>query len=222
MQRKLTPKEIINLSNESILDNLNNSNSFDNETVLIIYAEAQERGMVLSPDLLFKLLEFSSKCGWEDLNEEILKYTKYRGFESYPGYRMHINDSENTKANVVTEKEVPLTPLRNSANSVQATESSSDLLSKQLNEVVDAMFDAGDSLGKVFGSLIGQLCSFIGYVIFMVLIEQTAVSRSGREDGLQTITGIYVILSLFFLIRMFVFLSRSSNKLKNIKFSLSR
>jgi hypothetical protein len=222
MQRKLTPKEILNLSNESILENLNNPDSFDNETVLILYAEAQERSVILSPDLLFKLLDFSSKIGWEDLNVEILNYAKQEGFDSYKGFRDHCLSAVENKVTFDLTKEVSLTPLVNSANPTSAGESNTDLLSKQMNEVVDAISNSGDDLGKVFGSLIGQICSIVGYVIFMALIAETAVSRVGRDDGYETITGLYALLSLFFFIRMLVFLSRASSRLRNIKFSLSR
>ena len=222
MQRKLTPKEILNLSNELILENLNTPSAFDNETVLILYAEAQERSMVLSPDLLFKLLDFSAITGWEDLNEEILNYSKVNGFENYKSFRQHCLNSGNARVTVDLTKEVPLTPLVNTTNPTQNNESNTGLLSKQMNEVVEAMSNSGDDLGKVYGSLIGQICSVFGYIVFLALISQTAVSRSGRDDGYQTITGLYILMSLFFFIRMLVFLSRASNKLRNIKFSLSR
>lgn len=220
MQRKLTVKEIINLSNESIIENLNNTDNFDSETILLNYAESQIREMALSPDLLIKLLDYTSKVGWEDLNVEILNYVKSKGCESYSLLREKSKKEDIPAAPISATANIPITPLV-STNSNESN-GASELVSKQIEEILETVSHSGDSLSKVFGSLIGQLCSFIGFVIFAVLIEQTAISRSGRQDGFETITGIYVLLSLFFLIRMLVFLSRASNKLKNIKFTVRR
>jgi hypothetical protein len=220
MQRKLTVKEIINLSNESIVQNLENTDNFDSESILLIYAESQVREMALSPDLLFKLLDYTSKAGWEDLNIEILNHAKSKGCESYSSLREKSKKEDISSVPISAGANIPITPLV-SASSNEST-GSNDIATKQIMEILETVSQSGDSLSKVYGSLIGQLCSFIGFVIFAVLIEQTAVSRSGRQDGIETITGIYVLLSLFFLIRMLVFLSRGSNKLKNIKFTVSR
>lgn len=220
MQRKLTVNEIVNLSNESIIENLNNTDNFDSETILMNYAESQLREIALSPDLLFKLLDYTSKVGWEDLNVEILNYVKAKGSESYLALREKSKKEAMPQVSISEGANIPITPLVSPSSG--GSQSVNENTNKQIVEILETVSQSGDALSKVFGSLIGQLCSFIGFVIFAVLIEQTAISRRGGQDGLETITGIYVLLSLFFLIRMLVFLARASNKLKNIKFTVSR
>jgi hypothetical protein len=219
MQRKLTINEIINLSNESIIENLNNTDSFDSETILMNYAESQLREITLSPDLLFKLLDYTSKVGWEDLNVEILNFVKAKGSESYSELREKSKKEEMPKVSIPEGTNVPITPLVSPSSN--ESQNGNDITNKQIVEILETISQSGDSLSKVFGSLIGQLCSFIGFVILTALIDEMSSSRSRREYE-ENVTGIYVLISLFFLIRMLVFLSRSSNKLKNIKFTVSR
>ena len=216
MLRKLSPKEIVNLSDADLLANLNQLDSFDSETIVLFYGETQDRKMTLSSNMLFALLDYSSKNGWEDINVEVSNFMSKKGFDSYAAFKKEQLEPSKESIFIDGVDAVPLTPLSQDTGSSPADSSKVVVLEKQMNEVVKSMSLAGDSLGKVFGSLIGQISTFVGFMLFMGLLQSNGPGRRATQNGIGALSVIYVILTLFFLIRMLVHLSRSSSALRNI------
>lgn len=216
MLRKLSPTEIVNLSDADLLANLNQLDSFDSETIVLFYGETQDRNMTLSSNMLFALLDYSSKNGWEDLNVEVSKFTTKKGFDSYANFKKELLQPSKESSFINGGDAVPLTPLLQDNGPRPEDSSKVVVLEKQMNEVVQSMSSAGDSLGKVFGSLIGQLSTFVGFMLFIGMLQSNGYGRRSSQNGIAVLTVIYVILTLFFMIRMLVHLSRSSSALRNI------
>ncbi len=223
MQRNLTPREILNLSDEALHENLSHFENFDSESVILLYAENQDREIALSPDMLFKILDYSSAAGWEDINLEVLNYVNQKGHNSYSAFKQNLMTPIIESIPVITEiRDIPYTAQPEAVNQSQNDFERTNVSNNQVSEMAEAISSAGENLGKVFGSLIGQICSFVGFCLIVAMIQEIVRSRSSREDGIAIMTVIYLILMTFFTIRMLVFLNRTSVKMKNVKMTQSK
>ena len=223
MRRNLAPKEIFDLSDEALNENLNQFENFDSESIILLYAENQDREIPLSPDMLFKLLDYSSAAGWEDINLEVLNYVTQKGHSSYSAFKQNLMLPIIETAPVNTEiHENPFIPIPEVVNQPKVDFERTNVSNNQVSEIAEAISSAGENLGKVFGSLIGQICSFVGFCLVVAMIQEIVRGRSSREDGIAIITVIYLIFMAFFTIRMLVFLNRTSAKMRNVKITQSK
>ena len=221
MFRKFTLLQITKFTDDNLLQ-IKRFDEFDAETVVLIYSEVQRRNLNMSPDVLINLLDFTSKNGWDDVTAEVTKYITQRGFSSYEELRESVNEL------ITVDSEPKNGPLGSNDSPVLMNSDSSiyreklEKLEIQLEEVVTGVSSAGDAMKKFYGSMLGQFIALLAYILMLIVSQDYYRKSIDKEYASQNLSIIYVLVSVFFLIRMFVFISKASSRLHDIRFLTKR
>jgi hypothetical protein len=92
----------------------------------------------------------------------------------------------------------------------------------QLEEVVAGVSASGEALKKFYGSMVGQFIALLAYLFMLIISEDYYRKSIDQENAARNLSVIYILVSLFFLIRMFVFISRASSRLFDIRLKVPK
>jgi hypothetical protein len=229
MSIKISPVDVIKMQDESLNSIIDNPFSFDEETVLFAFGELSYRKIELSGDSLMKMMDFTIKKGWSDIDSELKNRVLLMGFASFQRFRETKlgMDSQSKVIPQVNVNEVPkldssapVPPVRfveqSTSNSQNVTAGENNNYgSEKVQALIFEIAKAGEDLHKFYMSIVWQVVSSVAYGVLVSLI-MTVGRRSTNLEFVAFLGFALGVSVLVFFIRMIMFLNKGIKRLKDI------
>lgn len=226
MSIKISPVDVIKMQDDSLTSIISNAFSFDDETVLFAYGEMISRKIEFSGDDLMKIMDFTIKKGWKDIDNELKNRVLIMGFASYERFKEAKQGRQNPPSNPVQSQvqsaptysppsvhiPEPMAPAALASNvSNQLTSDGNSKMSQLIMEISRS----GEDLYKFFMAIVWQVVCSVGYAVILSLVFSTSLGRKNTEI-LSFLAFAFGIAFLVFFIRMIMFLNKGIKRLKDI------